>query len=566
MGILLSILLALAGFAGASFAEPVNYLSADPVTSSRCHVFTFDSTGSYDPDDERVSVEWDFGDGTSSAQPAIEHAYQQSGDYTVKLNISDHSSPDCCISVISQIVRANVAPEAFFAVPEQACTGSPLVFTASSQKNVDSFNAVYDWDFGDGTRSSEAGSVRKIYTQGGDYKITLSVDDQKKSACSVRSFSKNIHVNQPPSAEAGDEVMEQCAASPDESLTVSFNAGKSSDANDDPLTYTWDFGDGAKERGIQITHTYQKPGHYEVKLIVDDQTNSGCNSSVDFIQVRIGVAPEANAGETVTTCAGSDVEFDGSDSYAHTQGTLSAGWDFGDGESAEGLKVKHAYQKSGRYPAVLSVRNLTNQACPESKDTKNVFVNAPPAVVLTVSKAACVGEVVELIANAHDPDSDVLEYYWTFGDGAMLRGGPKVTHEYQQGGQYRVSVIVDDGQKTSCSTGAAETFITINTPPQAHISLPAHIQMKNVLEFNASASSDPDADNLTYRWDFGDGSSAGKAGERGEGPVAAHTYQDRGSYQVKLTVDDNSGTSCSQSTDSTVADVKSAPVAVMSIR
>ena len=52
---------------------------------------------------------------------------------------------------------------------------------------------------------------------------------------------------------------------------------------------------------------------------------------------------------------------------------------------------------------------------------------------------------------------------------------------------------------------------------------------------NATSSSDPDGDTLTYSWDFGDGSPAGS------GVTVNHTYQNRGGYTVVLTVDDGHG-------------------------
>ncbi|GAA2604904.1 PKD domain-containing protein [Actinomadura fulvescens] len=52
--------------------------------------------------------------------------------------------------------------------------------------------------------------------------------------------------------------------------------------------------------------------------------------------------------------------------------------------------------------------------------------------------------------------------------------------------------------------------------------------------FNGAASADPDGSIASYRWDFGDGQAA-------TGETAEHTYQEAGTYQVKLTVTDNRG-------------------------
>ncbi|MFC2078372.1 PKD domain-containing protein [Candidatus Bipolaricaulota bacterium] len=52
--------------------------------------------------------------------------------------------------------------------------------------------------------------------------------------------------------------------------------------------------------------------------------------------------------------------------------------------------------------------------------------------------------------------------------------------------------------------------------------------------FDASGSSDPDADDLSFSWDFGDGTS-------GVGIECGHRYTGAGTYRVELTVDDGWG-------------------------
>ena len=56
------------------------------------------------------------------------------------------------------------------------------------------------------------------------------------------------------------------------------------------------------------------------------------------------------------------------------------------------------------------------------------------------------------------------------------------------------------------------------------------------VSFDASQSYDPDGDQITYKWDFGDGTT-------GEGEVVQHGFGSAGSYTVQLQVTDGKGKS-----------------------
>ena len=81
---------------------------------------------------------------------------------------------------------------------------------------------------------------------------------------------------------------------------------------------------------------------------------------------------------------------------------------------------------------------------------------------------------------------------------------------------------------------AALLLLPKNKPPVAGLSVtPAGSGMAGLTEyrFDGSRSSDPDNDQLTYSWDFGDGGT-------GSGVNTTHVYASAGSYRVTLTVSD----------------------------
>ena len=85
-----------------------------------------------------------------------------------------------------------------------------------------------------------------------------------------------------------------------------------------------------------------------------------------------------------------------------------------------------------------------------------------------------------------------------------------------------------------------------NQPPTASFTCsPENPPVGEKITFNASSSSDPDGEIVSYEWDFGDGNA-------GSGEVVNHTYSNPGDYTVTLTVKDNIGTESSKSETITV--------------
>jgi large repetitive protein len=529
-----------------------------PKTDLKCNKFTFDATSSYDLDKQKLSFLWNFGDGNTSTEPVVTHIYEKGGEYTVTLSVKDDSGLPCDSGVTSQKVFVNTPPQAAFSAPELVCAFDKVSFDASRTTDDNPENLTYAWNLGDGTRA-EGQKVTHSYGKGGTYNVTLTVDDNSQTACNLDTIQKTIDVNTSPVANAGSDI-NMCLKSLDEDYVVVFDAGLSRDPDGDALVYTWSMGDGTTEQGQKVRHVYGKSGDYKVNLVVDDGKGLPCSKASDTVNVSLNKPPVAVAGGDRKACAGQSVSFDASSSRTEPGETLSYKWAFGDGQEATGQKVSHVYDKGGKHTVVLTVDDGRGTVCSMATDVAIVHVNSRPVASLNQVKDTCVGKKVHFDASgSKDTDGDALTYIWNFGDGKVEKGSSKVSYVYDKGGYYTVSVTVDDGDGSACSSASDSIKVRVNTPPTAGMASVKACCVDMEQKFDASASVDPDGDALTYSWDMGDGTTA-------QGVKVSHAYAKSGTYKVTLKVDDGSGTECSSSYAMEEIKVNTKPVPVIKIK
>jgi len=521
-----------------------------------CNSFTFDGSKSHDPDNQKLSYFWDFGDGSTSSQIRSMHTYKEAGKYLVKLTVTDSSEAECNTATTQQVIKVNQPPCAIADGPGLACVNDEIVFDATQSTDSPEDKLTYRWDFGDG-KSKEGIKVAHKYAKGGDYLVTLTVTDDSGSMCDTGVDKLTVSVNTPPVAKGGEDIM-LCKKNPGDPLEVTFDASKSKDADGDKLTYIWDFGDGETQEGKVVTHRYERGGEYIAKLLVIDNTDTECNKSTATRLVTLNRAPSANAGENLKICLSDKATFDAEASFDNDADSLTYKWDFGDGDTAKGVRASHRYAKGGLYKVQLSVDDNTGTECSKASDVILVDVNSTPNAEISGDDIACVGQNLKFDSGeSSDPDGDRLSYIWDFGDGSTASGAD-VRHSYAGGGLYKATLFVDDGKGSDCSGATKVHYVNVNTPPVAEAGPSLIVCVKDAIEFDGTESYDPDDDTLTYTWDFGDGVTK-------EGPKVSHAYKEIGVYKVVLTVTDKSGTECDTSVDTLIATVNAEPIPIIEV-
>ena len=213
-------------------------------------------------------------------------------------------------------------------------------------------------------------------------------------------------------------------------------------------------------------------------------------------------------------------------------------------------QVRHRYAEAGTYTAKLVVRDEADLANSSAADALTVTVNPAPAPAIGGPEVACVAE--EVTWKAAD-QGEGATYRWIFGDGDEA-ATMEATHAYPNHGRYSLVLVADDGKGQANSVQQTTRVVHVNRPPFAEAGPDRMVCPGDTLSFDASASRDLDGTIGEYRWDFGDGTTAG-------GAAVDHVYDKPGTYQVSLTVVDDAGSSCSATTDTMSVMVNAPPVA-----
>ncbi|MFA5869660.1 MAG: PKD domain-containing protein, partial [Candidatus Bathyarchaeia archaeon] len=419
-------------------------------------VFSFSGAGSTDADGSIVGYAWNFGDLGTGTGVTVTHSYAAVGTYTVTLTVTDDdgaTDTDTAVVTVTGVIPppVNQRPVAMAGADRLLQIGEASTFDGSGSYDLDGVIMSYSWSFGDGQTASGA-IVTHSYTLAGRYVSTLTVTDDDGA---TGTDSVAVTVNAPPVADAGvDQTTTPNTA-------VNFDGSASKDADGTITAYSWVFGDGASGTGVTTTHTYTALGNYSVTLTVTD--NTGATGS-DAMMVRVLAAPNqppvANAGSAKSGHLGEVLTFDGSASR-DPDGTIAKyEWEFGDGATAAGAIVTHAYEVEGVYSVRLTVTdNLGAQARATATAT---ITNLPPVARLGGDRHVFTGFTLDFVgSSSSDADGSIAAYAWSFGDGAS-DSGASVSHTWAAAGSYTVTLTVTDNKG---KTGSASVTVTVEDLP-----------------------------------------------------------------------------------------------------
>jgi PKD repeat protein len=472
---------------------------------------------------------WDFGDGSPPVvAQATTHAYASAGVFTASVAVTSAGQTDYCYKSI--LVHDPNLTVVATANPRLLIPNQTTAFTATPSGG----NGIYTywWDFGDGFTSTLQ-NPNHAFTAVGIYTVNLTVT----SAFQRAYWATTIYVNNPQLCITASGLPTQGTRP----LTVLFNSTVCNPSGDPPYTYFWDTGDGSPNSTLSsFNHTYTAAGLYNWYVKLTDSALPTPHVAYSYGSVLV------NDPALVVTCTASPNETSVGSPVLFTASSAGGNgvsytyvWNFGDGNSAAGATVSHAYLTPGNYTASVTVTSGTQV----STCYCVVLVHAPTlniSVAMTplpgwINPAQpgilAAGSSVLFIPTVTGGDvAKPYTYAWDFGDGTTSAASNPPPHLYANPGLYTVNVVVTNGYQQANWTST----ILVNSP-QLTVALNATptsgVRPLTVTATPTAAGGTPP---YTYTYIWGDGMPNGAGA-----PPQTHAYTTAGTYTLVARVDDS---------------------------
>ncbi len=333
------------------------------------------------------------------------------------------------------------------------------------------------------------------------------------------------------------------------------------DPNLGEYTFQWKFTNGGEEQtstDIQPQLHFSELGAVDVELTVTDDLGTATTLVKAASATIVAVAPfAAFTVSPLAPTAGQDITFTDSSTDPDGDPIVSWSWDFNqDGtEDADTSTATHKYADAGKYTVRLTVtddqsmsstRELNIFVCTEADKAQQACKppNSGPIAGFTADPLVIYqGESIQFNDTSQDSDGTIKAWSWNFGEG-NTSALQSPSHQFEAIGFFQVQLTVtDDGGLQGTRSQAVRVQLRelgagpskeLPEPPIAAFSIDPESPLvgKSITFRDTSTAPVPLQE---WTWFFGDGSAAGT------GETTRHTFEEAGTYRVRLVVVDENG-------------------------
>ncbi len=509
-----------------------------------------DGSGSTDSDGDELTFNWSIlskptgsATGLSSASvvnPSLK--IDLPGSYQVQLTVND-GYVDSQVDTVS-IRTVNNAPVANAGLEQVAHISDTITLDGSNSSDTDGDDLLFRWVLiskpeGSAVKLSSVTSAfpNFVADRVGSYVAQLVVNDNQLDSV-PDTVTVNIN-NRAPLAVI--RQVEQI----DEGASVLLDASESTDADGDPLVYSWDLNDdGVFDDAVGTTATFKKleNGIYPVSVEVSD----GSLASHGSVSVTVNdLGPIAALSGNSILNEGSTGTFNASESSSSPDKIVSYEWDLNNNSSftdATGVITTHSWPDNGSY--TIAVKITDDDGSTDIATTTIEVNNVAPEVNTEPGQTVNEAETVKFSGSFIDPGTvDTHSIVWNFGDDSEEVGGTLTpTHVYMKPGLFIVTLRVTDNDHGTASN--TSILSVSNLPPVAVAGINQSVPLNTLVNLDGSSSFDVSDAPLSYAWSIMTKPIGSTTSLNNATTVTPSFVADiAGIYVVKLFVNDGIGNS-----------------------
>lgn len=414
------------------YEQPIPEFTADPSEGCAPLLVNFESTTEVGAGVNITGYTWVYGDGNIDSGPTPSHWFTNAGSYFVSLEIQTNL-PSCdATEVYDDFITVTNGPFVNFATDPSPASACDPPLTVSFTNNSGSASPLtYEWDFGNGNTSTDENPSDEIYTENGNFTITLTATDPDGCAS---TFTRPVTIGSPTT----EFII------PD---TICIGDSVAMINNSSAGFYQWHFAAGNSPQFSsqpEPTVFFNTPGLQDVTLT----TSAGQCSSDQTVQILVeDPSAEFSSLPDYSCVEPFDVQF-----TPVNQGYASYEWLFGDSATSTLTNPLHtySYEDTTEYSwygmdTLHTILVVTSTAGCRDTVWHTDTLWLPNAVFFPDVSQGCAPLTVTF-SDSSTSKEDIVSWEWHLGDGSVVNAnnGDPVSVTYSSPGHYASYLIIQN--------------------------------------------------------------------------------------------------------------------------